>query len=77
MINDLIVFKLKETIQLQEIIESNELDYTSKRKKAYNLSKYALSIVFLREAYERKLTLQEFDSEQSKLIIELQVIDRR
>lgn len=76
MINDLIVFKLKETIQLQEIIESNELDYTSKRKKAYNLSKYALPIVFLREVYERKLTLQEFDSEQSKLVIELKVIDR-
>ena len=76
MINDLIVFKLKETIQLQERIESNELDYTSKRKKAYNLSKYALAIVFLREVYERKLTLQEFDSEQSKLVIELKVIDR-
>ena len=46
MINDLIVFKLKETIQLQEIIESNELDYTSKRKKAYNLSKYDYLLFF-------------------------------
>ena len=44
--------------------------------KTYNLSKYWLPIVFLKDIYERKLTLEETDNEQSKLANELKGIDR-
>ena len=40
-------------------------------EKTYNFSKYALPIVFLRDIYERKLTLEEADNEQCKLVNEL------
>ena len=31
---------------MQDIIKTNELQYKSKRKKAYNISEYYLPIVF-------------------------------
>ena len=62
LLENVIIYKLKKWF-----IERNELDYTSKHGKTYNFSKYALSIVFY-EIYERKLTLEEADNEQSKLV---------
>ena len=47
LLNDLVINKLKKIVQLQDINESNELDYSSKRGKTYNFSEYALPIVFL------------------------------
>ena len=44
--NDLITYCLKKLVKLQDIIKSNELDYTSKHGKTYNFSNYALPIVF-------------------------------
>ena len=38
----------KEMVQLQDIIKSNELDYTLKGGKTYNFSEYALPAVFER-----------------------------
>ena len=53
LLNDLIIYKLKEIIQLQDIIKPNELGYTSKRVKTYNFSKYTLPIGF-QEIYTKK-----------------------
>ena len=50
------------------------MDYQSKCGKDYNFSKYALPIVFSRNIYERKLTLEEADTEQSKLANKLKNI---
>ena len=46
LLNDLTTYKLKEIIQLQNIIKSNNLNYKSKRRKIYNVNKYSLLIVF-------------------------------
>ena len=44
--NDLIRAKLKEIVNLQNIIKTDELNYKLKRRKIYNFSKYSLPIVF-------------------------------
>ena len=36
MLNDVIINKLKEIIQLQDIIKTDDLHYKSKRTKIYN-----------------------------------------
>ena len=44
--NDLIRDKLKETVNLQDIIKTTELHYKSKCRKVYNFSECSLPIVF-------------------------------
>ena len=44
--NDLIRAKLKEIVELQEIIKKDGLNYKSKCGKTYSFSKYSLPIVF-------------------------------
>ena len=39
-------------------------------------SKYTLPIVFIKDIYERKLSLEEADNEQYNLVSELKGIDR-
>ena len=46
LINDLIRAKLKEIVELRDIIKKDYLNCKSKRRKTYNFSKYLLSIVF-------------------------------
>ena len=46
--NDLIQAKLKEIVELQDIIKKDDLNYKSKRGKSYNFSKNSLPIVFRR-----------------------------
>ena len=43
--NDLIRTKLKEIVNLEDI-ETDQLNYKSKRRKLYNFSEYSLPIVF-------------------------------
>ena len=38
--NDLIRAKLKEIIELQDIIKRDDLNYKSKRRKTYRFGKY-------------------------------------
>ena len=45
-LNDLIIDKLKEIMQLQYNIKLDDLEYTAKRGKRYNFSRYSLPIVF-------------------------------
>ena len=51
LMNNLIRAKLKEIVELQDIINKDDLDYKSKRRKSYNFSKYSLPI-FLRDIHE-------------------------
>ena len=44
--NNLIIDKLKEIVQLQKNIKLDALKYTTKREKRYNFSRYSLPIVF-------------------------------
>ena len=44
--NDLISARLKEIVNLQDIIKTDELNDKSKRRKGYNFSEYLLPIVF-------------------------------
>ena len=44
--NDLIRAKLKEIVELQDIIKKDDLSYKPKRGKTYNVSKFSLPIVF-------------------------------
>ena len=45
-LNDLSIIEIKEIIKLQDIIETDNLYYNSKRKKIYNSTEYSLPIVF-------------------------------
>ena len=48
LMNELIHVKLKEMVNLQDIIKTDNLHYKSKIKKDYNFSIYYLNIVFKR-----------------------------
>ena len=87
LLNDLITYKMKWIIQLQDIIKLNELELISKPGvtciKYASMNKYALPVVFLRDTYERtslltlsSLALKEAHNEWSKVTIELKGIDR-
>ena len=46
---DLIINKIEETKQLQNLIETNKLDYTMKH---YDFSEYSLLVEFSRDIHE-------------------------
>ena len=48
MMSNLICGKLKEIVNLQDIIQTDNLSYKSKCEKTYNFVKYSLSIVFFK-----------------------------
>ena len=74
--NDLIRVKLKETVNLQDITETDDLYYKSKRRKVYHFSEYSLLIAFLRDIHEGYLLLKDADDEQSILAAELKNLDK-
>ena len=49
--NYLISAKLKEIVELKNIIKKDNLNDKSKREKTYNFSIYSLPIIFLRDIY--------------------------
>ena len=55
--NDLIRDELKEIVNLQFIMKTDNLRYKSKSKKVYNFSEYSLPIIFLRDIHEGHLSL--------------------
>ena len=57
--NDLIKDNVKEIIQLQNKIKLGNQEYTTKKEKHYNFSKYSLPTVFLRDIYEEHLSLED------------------
>ena len=44
--NDLVCARLKEIVNLQDIIKKNGLHYKSKNRKVYSFNEYSLPIVF-------------------------------
>ena len=70
-INDVITDKLKEIVQLQNKIKLDDLEYTTKRRKHYNFSRYTLPITFLRDMHEGNFSLKEVDEEQIQIPSEL------
>ena len=52
--NDLIRAQLKEIVKFQDIIKKDNLNYKSKRRKAYNFGKYSLTIVFFTVIHDMK-----------------------
>ena len=67
--NYLIIDKLKEINQLQNIIKSSELDYEGKSGKKTIFSVNTHYILFLlRDIYNGNLSLKDGDEGQSKLI---------
>ena len=68
--------KLKEIVHLQDIIETDELRYKSKRRKVYNFNKYSLPDVFLIDIHEGHLSLEDTDDEQSIFTAESNNLDK-
>ena len=74
--HDLIRAKLKEILELEDIIKKDDLNYKSKHRKIYNFSKYSLPIVFLRDIYEGHLSIERPDNKQSNFANELKDFDK-
>ena len=55
--NDLIRDELKEIVNLQVIMKTDNLRYKSKSKKVHNFSEYSLPIIFLIDIHEGHLSL--------------------
>ena len=51
---------------MEDVIKTDHLYHKSKNRKNYNLSKYSLPIVLLRDIHERHLSLKDVDDKQSK-----------
>ena len=65
MINDLIRTKLKEIVELQDIIRKDNLNYNSKRGKTYDFSKYTPPMASLRDVHDGNLSTKKADDKQS------------
>ena len=74
--NNLIHDKLKEIVNLQDIINTDELHYKSKRRKVYNFNEYPLPISFLRDIHVRLLSLEDADNEQTNFAAKLKKLDK-
>ena len=76
LMNDLIRDKLKEMVNLQHVIKTDELHYKPKRRKFYNFNKYSLPIVFLRDIHEGHLLLKDSDDEESNFAAKMKNLDK-
>ena len=56
--------RLKKIIEIQNSIEINDLNYYS-NKNNYIFSNYSLPVVFFRDTYGKKLSINDADEEQS------------
>ena len=74
--NNLIIGKLKEIKELQNVIKLNELHYITKNGKHYDFSGFLLPIIFLRDIHEGFLSKEFVDKEQSKLFCKLIIQER-
>ena len=70
-VNDLIIDIVKEIVPLQNNIRLYDLEYTTKRGKRYDFSRYPLPIVFLRDIPKGNLSIKNADKEQIQIANEL------
>ena len=75
MMNNLACANIKEIINLQDIIKTDELHYKSKGRKVHSFNEYYLSFVF-KTIHEGHLSLEDTDDEQSNLIAKKQNLDK-
>ena len=68
--DDLIIDKLKKIVQSQNNIKLGDLEYTTKRGKRYNFSRYSLPITFLRDIHEESFSSKNADEEQILIKVE-------
>ena len=59
----LVTDKLKKIRKLQNKIKLDDLEYTAKRGKHYNFSKYLLPIISLRDIHKENLSLRDANVE--------------
>ena len=71
-LNNLIIDKFNEIMELQNTTTLGNLEYAAKRGKYYHFSKHLLPIVFLRDIHQRKLSLENVDEEQNQLVNDLE-----
>ena len=72
---DLIRDKLKEIVNLQDIIKADNLSYKSISRIVYNFSECSLPIVFLRDIHDGHLSLKDADDEQINFAAQLKNLD--
>ena len=70
-VNDLIIDIVKEIVPLQNNIKLDDLEYTTKRGKRYDFSRYPLPIAFLRDIPKGNLSIKDADKEQIQIANEL------
>ena len=73
--NDLICDKLKEIVNLHDIVETVNLRHKTKSRKVYNFSEYVMPIVFLRDIHEWHLSLKDDDDQQSNSAAKIKNLD--
>ena len=74
--NNLIRGKLKENVNLQDIIITDNLPYKSKSRKVFNFSEYSLPFLFLGDRHEGHLLLKDTDDEQSNFAAKIKNSDK-
>ena len=74
--NDLIRAKLKEIVKLQDTIKKDDLNYKSKYRQTYNLGKYSLPIIFLRDMFEAHLSTEKTDNQPNNFANELKNFEK-
>ena len=67
---------LKEIVNLQHIIKTDNLIYKSRSRKIYNFNEYSLSVPFLRDIYEGYLSLKDPYDEQSNFTAKINNLDQ-
>ena len=72
--NDLICFKLKEIVKLQDIVKKDDLKYRSERAKM--LVNIHHLVFFLRDIHNGYLSLEKTDNKQSNFVNELKNFEK-
>ena len=73
--NDLICAKLKEIVNFQDIIKTNELNYKSNIEKFIVLVNILYLLLFLRDIHKRYLSLEDAVVEQSNFEAKFKNLD--
>ena len=76
LMNELICDKLKEIVNLQNVIKTDKLHYKSKLRKIYSFNEYCLPIVFLRDIHGGHLLLKDADDEQSNVAATIKNLEK-
>ena len=68
--------RLKEIVNLQDIIKTDELHFEAKRRKVYNFNEYFIAYCFLRDKHEGHISLEDAHDKQSNFDANLKKLDK-